>query len=274
MGGRKPNQVSAAGDSPDKVGVGRSFGNAAGRYDRLAALQRGVADDLLVQLAGMGKVPSHAVDVGAGTGYCARWLRLRYPAADLTVLDLAPAMLRQARQRPELRRGVRFLCGDAERLPLRSASADLLVSNLALQWCVDLAAALAELRRVIAPGGLAAISLFSGDTLSELRAAWSRVDRYSHVNRFVTADQLADLLSGCGWGSYTLTESVQVPSYPGVDQLLRELKGWGAGNVTRNRPRHLTGKAKLAAMVRAYETAMAEGKVRATFRVAMVIAQA
>ena len=265
---------SLAGDSPDKRWVGRSFAKAAGRYDRLAALQREVADELLARSTGALGEPARMVDVGAGTGYCAEWLRDRYAAAELAVLDLAPAMLAQARRRPALLGSAVFLCGDAERLPLRSASADLLVSNLALQWCGDLAAALAELRRVAAPGALLAASLFSGDTLAELRSAWSRVDGHTHVNRFVTAEDLQQLLRAGGWLRHEVTETVRVPSYPSVEELMRELKGWGAGNLTRNRPRHLTGKARLAAMTRAYEAAMGGGEVRATFRVATVLAQA
>lgn len=274
MTGRGARPVSVAGDSPDQHWVGRSFGRAAARYDQLAALQRGVADDLLERLVRTESRPGLIVDVGAGTGYCAEWLQGRYRAAEVVLLDLAPAMLEQARQRPALGQTALLLCGDAEQLPLRAASADLLVSNLALQWCGNLPAALAELRRVAAPGALLALSVFVGDTLIELRSAWSRVDDYSHVNRFVTLAELQQMLRNCGWLCQELAEIELVPRYPGVDQLMRELKGWGAGNLTRNRPRHLTGKARLAAMIRAYEAAMTDREVRATFQVATVLARA
>jgi len=273
MGDVADGQVGRTGTSPDKRWVGRSFARAAGRYDRLALLQRGVADDLLELVTAAGMLPQRIVDIGAGTGYCAEWLRARYGDAELLLLDLAPAMLEQARRRPVLGRSACFLCGDAERLPLQAAAADLLVSNLALQWCGDLPAALAELRRVAAPGALLAASLFCGDTLTELRSAWSQVDAYSHVNRFVGCEELAGLLQGAGWHSPVLTETVLEPRYPAVEQLLRELKGWGAGNSTLDRPRHLTGKGRLAAMVRAYQAAMAGAEVRATFRVATVLAR-
>ena len=50
-----------------------------------------------------------------------------------------------------------------------------------------------------------------------------------------------------------------IVAYPGVDALLRELKGLGAHNVTRDRPRHLTGKGVFRKMLAAYEESAAAG---------------
>ena len=46
------------------------------------------------------------------------------------------------------------VCADALRLPFANASADLVFSNLMLQWCDLLDIAFAEVRRVLKPGGL------------------------------------------------------------------------------------------------------------------------
>ena len=56
-------------------------------------------------------------------------------------------------------------------MPLAADSVDLVWSNLALQWVNDLPRALAEMRRVLAPGGLCVFTTFGTDTLKELRAA-------------------------------------------------------------------------------------------------------
>jgi malonyl-CoA O-methyltransferase len=48
---------------------------------------------------------------------------------------------------------------------------------------------------------------------------------------------------------------------------MRELKAIGAHNVTRGRPRGLTGRARLAAMTQAYETQRRDGLLPATYEV-------
>jgi len=49
--------------------------------------------------------------------------------------------------------------------------------------------------------------------------------------------------------------------------LMRELKAIGAHNVTKGRARGLTGRSRLAAMTRAYETQRRDGKIPATWEV-------
>jgi ubiquinone/menaquinone biosynthesis C-methylase UbiE len=79
----------------------------------------------------------------------------RYPAdVTITGLELSPAMLTIARQRAtDLGRDVDLKEGDAEHLPFDDASFDTVVCTLALCTIPDPAAAVAEMRRVLAPGG-------------------------------------------------------------------------------------------------------------------------
>ena len=69
-----------------------------------------------------------------------------------------------------------FLNADAEQLPLRDASVDLVYSNVALQWCNDLEGVFREINRVLRPGGLLMFTTFGPDTLSELRVSWAAAD--------------------------------------------------------------------------------------------------
>ena len=67
-------------------------------------------------------------------------------------------MLKQAQRHQRLWRRFARVCADAQRLPLRSASVDLVFSSLMLQWCQPLDAAFAEVRRVLKPSGFFAFS--------------------------------------------------------------------------------------------------------------------
>src|SRR6185437_15195520 len=93
------------------------------------------------------------LDLGCGTGRVTRELKRRYPRSQVLALDLAPGMLREARRHQGLLRRFARVCGDALALPLKAASVDLVFSNLMLQWCEPLAAALGEVQRVLAPEG-------------------------------------------------------------------------------------------------------------------------
>jgi malonyl-CoA O-methyltransferase len=147
---------------------------------------------------------------------------------------------------------------------------DLVFSNLALQWCADLPAVLAGFRRVLRPGGRVLFSTFGEATLCELRAAWACADGYSHVNAFVSRASVEAALAVADFGDCRVGGEGKVVSYPGVAALLRELKALGAHNVTRNRPRHLTGKGVFRKMLAAYAGAAADARIDASFEIVYV----
>lgn len=256
----------------DKSQVGRSFSRAAVCYDGVAELQRRVGEELL-RFSPMQDYPSAVVDVGAGTGYCTSRLRVLFPQAQLIALDIAEGMLVKALERPQLRAACWPLCADAESLPLRDASVDVLFSNLALQWCPDLPTVLAEFSRVLRPGGRLLFSTFGESTLMELRAAWARVDAYTHVNTFLAREQIERALKAAGFVDDAVSKEPNLLDYTGVDALMHELKTLGAHNVTAHRPRQLTGKTKLQNMVTAYQEAMGDGRIRATFEIIKAVAR-
>ena len=94
------------------------------------------------------------VDVGCGPGYYVAELAEQVgPGGAVTGVDQSDAMLAVARGRCEGLGNVSFVTGDATRLPVDDASFDAAVSVQVMEYVPDVAAALAELRRVLTPGG-------------------------------------------------------------------------------------------------------------------------
>jgi demethylmenaquinone methyltransferase/2-methoxy-6-polyprenyl-1,4-benzoquinol methylase len=131
----------------------RLFTTIAGRYDfitRLLSYGRDQAwkRDLIARariVAG-----ERVLDLATGTGDLA--LAAADGGADVIGLDLAPRMIRLARAKPGAGR-VRFLVGDMTALPLPPASTDVVTTGYGLRNVPDLDRAIAEIARVLRPGG-------------------------------------------------------------------------------------------------------------------------
>ena len=251
----------------DRARLRAAFERASGGYEAAASLQARVAAELLERLELLRFSPGAVLDLGSGTGRITRELKRRYPRARVIALDIAPGMLREARRHQRPWRRFDRVCGDALRLPLRDGSIDLIFSNLMLQWCEPLAAALSEARRVLAPGGFLSFSTFGPATLYELRTAWAEADGYNHVNHFPDMHELGDGLVRAGLMEPVLDADRFELGYPDVLTLMRDLKAIGAHNVTAGRPRALAGRERLTRVQRAYEAFRRDEGLPATYEV-------
>jgi malonyl-CoA O-methyltransferase len=252
--------------------VGASFDRAARDYDAAAFLQREVGERLLERLELTTLTPARVLDIGCGTGRPTRLLVDRYPQAQVIGADLAPGMLRMAAKKQPLfinwsGKGARFVCAEASKLPFADASCDLLYASLLLQWCEDLDATLLEWRRLLKPHGLLLFSTLGPDTLKELRAAWSAVDEYNHVNRFLDMHDVGDALIRAGFVEPVMDVEHMTLTYDDAPALMRDLKRIGAHNLTAGRRRGLMGPRRLAAFTAAYEKFRREGRLPATYEV-------
>jgi malonyl-CoA O-methyltransferase len=87
------------------------------------------------------------LDLGCGKGRFARVLALRYPAASIVGFDLAEAMLRSVPSE------VQACGGSMTALPFPSGAFDCAYATESLEHAVDIDAAVAEMCRVVRPGG-------------------------------------------------------------------------------------------------------------------------
>ncbi|POM23146.1 Demethylmenaquinone methyltransferase [Actinomadura rubteroloni] len=135
------------------------------------------------------------LDVGCATGPLTRAARAAVgPDARVTGLDASEEMLTRARARAD---GVDFVHGRAQRLPFAPASFDVVVLSLVLHYLdrEQAAAALAEARRVLRPGGRAVVVDFAraGSAAGHVRA-----HLMLHGHAAATAPDHAALLTASG----------------------------------------------------------------------------
>lgn len=239
----------------DKSKIARSFSRAATTYDSVAYFQREMGEKLLALLTKYSEsAPTEAsvcIDLGCGTGHFCQALRQQFSGLSYLGLDLAEGMLRysQAYHQPDY-----LLCADAESLPLSDASSSVIFSNMALQWCEkNLEKLLAGLYRVLAPGGVLALTTLGPSTLYELKTSWSMVDGLVHVNNFKSTLQWQNAILNQRFNIECHQEKKVVLKYASVNQLLKELKMIGAHNVNDGQRQALTGRNRLAQLLSAYE---------------------
>ena len=108
------------------------------------------------------------LDVATGTGLVASALAGR--GAAVVGLDQSEDMLAVARER--LGDRVRFVRGEAERLPFADAEFDALTFTYLLRYVDDPAATMRELARVVRPGGRIGMVEFGVPGSAPLRALW------------------------------------------------------------------------------------------------------
>lgn len=112
------------------------------------------------------------VDVGCGTGALTAVLQQYAWPKQIIGIEPSPAFVETARARHG-NDTTSFMVGEAAHISLDDAQADVLVSGLALNFFPDLPGALAEMRRVIKPGGTIAAYVwdYAGE-MQFLRAFW------------------------------------------------------------------------------------------------------
>jgi malonyl-CoA O-methyltransferase len=263
----------------DKRALRAARGRAASTYDGAAALEREVCGRMLERLQYIKHQPASILDAGAASGHAAERLRALYPAARILSQDLSVELLRIGRapaawwQRhlPLLRRPTaeHAFAADLEKLPLPSGAVDMVWSNCALFWH-DAPRAIAEIKRVLRPGGLLMLSTLGPDTLKELKQSFAAVDDYVHVNRFVDMHDLGDLLTHERFGDPVIDMEMITFTYSDITALFHDLKASGLGNVNCGRRLGLMSKAALERAIAAYQRLRREDSLPATFEVVYI----
>ncbi|MHB8416810.1 MAG: class I SAM-dependent methyltransferase [Myxococcales bacterium] len=152
------------------------------------------------------------LDVACGPGLLARALAPR--VGRFTGLDLTQAMIAKARE-IAAREGLgnaRFEVGDATALPFADASFDLAVTRLALHHIPEPSRALAEMARVLRPGGRLAVFDIQASEIPEEEGAQNEIERLRDPSH-ARALPLSELVAALGRLRLTV-ERLDAMSFP------------------------------------------------------------
>jgi len=206
------------------------FAGIAPRYDLMNALMTGGRDQAWRRRAARLAAPAaedRVLDLATGTADLALAFLEETPAESVVGVDFVEGMLHRARAKLRVRGEARvtLLAGDALALPFPDATFGCVASAFLLRNLADLAAGLAEMRRVTAPGGTVvaleitqpglplwrgAFRLYFhlvvpalGALVSGDRAAYTYLPQ--SVDRFVTPQELARLMLDVGLWDVKIT---------------------------------------------------------------------
>ncbi len=212
-----------------------SFDHAADFYDATRALptevHEALTDALIREIESVSA--ERVLEIGVGTGRIARPLAER--GVRVCGVDIAPRML--ARLREQLTPGhlpPDLLLGDATRLPLADGSFPAIVICHILHLVSDREAAVAEMRRVLAPGGVVLHHTEEDMEVEDFDAFVALLDRLLKERGFVRRPRLrsrdSDAALACA-GASCRTETLaewQERWTPGrlLDRVRRRIDSW------------------------------------------------
>ena len=193
--------------------VGELFGRVAGRYDLMNDLMsagvhrlwKAALIDWLAPRPGM-----RLLDLAGGTGDIAfrvleRTVRRAGAPPEVIVCDVNPAMLEVGRDRAldqNRLHALRWLCADAEALPLAAGSVDACTIAFGIRNVTRIERALGEMRRVLKPGGRFLCLEFSTPQLAGL-------DRLYDAYSFTILPWLGQQVAGDRAAYQYLVESIR-----------------------------------------------------------------
>ncbi|MEK1854015.1 MAG: class I SAM-dependent methyltransferase [Phyllobacterium sp.] len=166
-----------------------------------------------------------ALDIACGTGAVTRLAAERMASGRVVGVDFNPGMLAVARSVPNSGASIEWLEGNALGLPFDDGTFDLVLCQLGLQFFPDRPLALREMKRVLAPSGRVALSVYSAIENTPAANAFvqaldqslgpdaSRIKRAEHI--FPQADEVGALMTQEGFDQVdvkTVTKRITFPS--------------------------------------------------------------
>lgn len=247
-----------------------AFHRSASDYEAAAVAQKAIGNQLFERLGYLKIEPRYVLDLGCGTGFFTHQLKKKYPKATIIGVDLAQAMLCEAKSNQGWRAHPEWLRADMHTLPFSNGLFDLVFSNQVFHWGSDYPALMREVNRVMNPGGCLMFSTLGPDTFQELRPSKNEehAHAHAHANDFLDMHDVGDILLAEQFLDPVVDMEQLVLRYKSWPDLLRSLQKQGVRNINPKRNSGLTGKKYWAAFESmAEKTRTPEGKYPLTYEV-------
>lgn len=251
----------------DRNLIRRRRQRSARRFGEFNFLKSEIASRLADRLDDITRNFSSALDLGCHDGQLARRLQKGGKVDFLIQCDSAFEHAAAA--------GGVGVVADEEFLPLRAESLDLITSALSLHWVNDLPGSLVQIRHALRPDGLFLAALFGGETLKELRQAFTQAELAveggvsPRISPFLDIRDAGSLLQRAGFALPVADTDTVTVDYADAFALMHDLRGMGETNAMHERRQGFSRKETLFAAAEAYRDMFAteDGRVPATFQI-------
>lgn len=244
-------------DDAKRATLKHNFDRAGSTYLHHNELQRQVAARLLeccrAHYVGRRRPWPVLLDMGCGPGV--NTVALSAICDHYLGLDISQGMLREARKQISRGAALQWLQADMDNLAVATESVDVVFSSLATQWSANRTSLMAQLLRVLKPGGRVFIATLVDGTLEPMRSLRQHVDGIPQGNPQPTIASWLEIINSLeGLALLELELSTFTVFEQDLLQLLKSIRGVGAGTWVGNEQVETPlSPAKFRAVATAYE---------------------
>ncbi len=251
----------------------RAFSRAAETYDENSKPQQELWQKLLNLLQPFDQDYKAILDIGMGTGKNTHELARVYPESHIVGFDIARGMVDYAKNNWSVGKNRPiFLQGDLEARPFKNESFDLVVSNAVFQRISNLEDVFSQINKILKPKGIFCLSLFSQETLFELKDAF--VEAHKNIKGVNVPSQekhnsslkIAEALKFAAFNIIQKLDFKKKQYYKNPKDIVKWLKAIGATHHFRNWINGINARAVLKEMDKIYRVKYSvDSGVYATF---------
>ncbi|OGT38377.1 MAG: hypothetical protein A3F11_00610 [Gammaproteobacteria bacterium RIFCSPHIGHO2_12_FULL_37_14] len=231
--------------STHKTNIIRCFNKAANTYDIHSNIQQQVGCKLIALIDTTQAQPINIIDLGCGSGFITEKLAIKYKYSNFHAIDIADRLLLEAKKRLSAY-PIKIDENDFDEFDNNDSLFDLVFSNMALQWSIDLNSTLLRIHKNMSEGGIIAIALPLEGTYSEL-AVQSR-------NQFHTESFIANLFDQCGFKKINYSVEYLTAHYDSWMTAIKTVKATGANYVFKKSTNALYSNSYLYKLIKSHQT--------------------
>lgn len=202
------------------------FNKAAKTYDNNCYLQDTTGKHLVSYLLQHQSAIHSLLDIGCGTGKLTSQLANRIQCEKFIAMDISDKFLEIAKPR-FASQSIIGLNADFDDLPIQNNSMDIVFSNMALHWSLNLQQTLKEIFRIIRPGGLLFFTMPIKNTFHQLINCQKQITENFH-NEFMTELSLVQSTEDSGFQVLNSHQKNYTLYFPSLFHLLKSIKQVGA----------------------------------------------